>query len=80
MYFQNDVPVFVNRLNSEEAIIPYEYHQYVEFKFYNFQLFYKHFLCTSFDFCTDDHETGPVENLGQVVFGERIRSSPYKVW
>ncbi|XP_045031762.1 transmembrane 9 superfamily member 2 isoform X1 [Daphnia magna] len=56
---KNDVSVFVNRLNSEEAIIPYEYHH--------------------FDFCTDDHETGPVENLGQVVFGERIRSSPYKL-
>ena len=27
----------------------------------------------------DEHETGPVENLGQVVFGEQIRSSPYKV-
>ncbi len=25
--FQNDIAVFVNRLNSEEAIIPYEYHQ-----------------------------------------------------
>ena len=27
VFFQNDVAVFVNRLNSEEAIIPYEYHQ-----------------------------------------------------
>lgn len=36
-------------------------------------------MCFSFDFCVDDHETGPVENLGQLVFGERIRSSPYKV-
>jgi len=24
-------------------------------------------------------EQSPVENLGQVVFGERIRPSPYKV-
>ncbi|KZR99639.1 Transmembrane 9 superfamily member 2, partial [Daphnia magna] len=37
------------------------------------------FFFLRFDFCTDDHETGPVENLGQVVFGERIRSSPYKL-
>lgn len=26
-HFQNNIPVFVNRLNSEEAIIPFEYHQ-----------------------------------------------------
>lgn len=33
-----------------------------------------------FDLCVDDKgEHSPVENLGQVVFGERIRPSPYKV-
>jgi len=55
---KNSIPVYVNRLNSEEAIIPYEY--------------------SHFDFCTSDQESSPVENLGQVVFGERIHSSPYK--
>ncbi len=33
----------------------------------------------SFDFCSVDGERSPVENLGQVLFGERIRPSPYKV-
>ena len=33
----------------------------------------------SFDLCTSDESESPVENLGQVVFGERIRPSPYKV-
>lgn len=33
----------------------------------------------SFDFCTAEDEQSPVENLGQVVFGERIRPSPYQV-
>ena len=33
----------------------------------------------SFDFCSAGEENGPSENLGQVVFGERIRASPYKV-
>ena len=32
-----------------------------------------------FDFCQSQTEESPVENLGQVVFGERIRSSPYKI-
>jgi hypothetical protein len=36
-------------------------------------------FCYSFDFCRASDETSPVENLGQVVFGERIRPSPYKV-
>lgn len=54
------IKVFVNRLDSTENIIPYEY--------------------SSFDFCPDDvkSDTSPSENLGQVVFGERIRPSPYK--
>ncbi|KAL8625581.1 transmembrane 9 superfamily member 2 [Nucella lapillus] len=53
------VPVYVNRLNSIETVIPYEYH--------------------SFDFCqkADEYQGSPVENLGQVVFGERIRPSMY---
>jgi len=33
----------------------------------------------SFDFCTASEENSPAENLGQVVFGERIRPSPYKI-
>lgn len=32
-----------------------------------------------FDFCQDATEKRPSENLGQVLFGERIASSPYKV-
>lgn len=51
--------LFVNRLDSEESVIPYEY--------------------SHFDFCASSQEDSPVENLGQVVFGERIRSSPYNI-
>ncbi|XP_048400735.1 transmembrane 9 superfamily member 2-like isoform X2 [Stegostoma tigrinum] len=32
----------------------------------------------SFDFCQNETEKRPSENLGQVLFGERIESSPYK--
>ncbi|XP_026325270.1 transmembrane 9 superfamily member 2 isoform X2 [Hyposmocoma kahamanoa] len=53
------IPLFVNRLNTEESVIPFEYHH--------------------FDFCVSDETQSPVENLGQVVFGERIRPSPYKL-
>jgi len=57
---QTNVKVFVNRLNSEESVIPFEY--------------------SSFDFCqADDKLGGQSENLGQVVFGERIRNSPYDI-
>jgi len=55
----NEVKLFVNRLNSEESVIPYEYHH--------------------FDFCQADESDAPHENLGQVVFGERIRPSRYKI-
>lgn len=56
---KDDVKVYVNRLDSVENIIPYEY--------------------LSFDFCEDTNvnDHSPSENLGQVVFGERIRPSPY---
>jgi len=54
-----EIKLFVNRLNSEESVIPYEYEH--------------------FDFCQADTEHSPAENLGQVVFGERIRPSPYKI-
>lgn len=55
-----DVKLFVNRLDSEESVIPYDYNH--------------------FDFCqAPDSEESPVENLGQVVFGERIRPSPYNI-
>uniref|UniRef100_A0A2I9LPU4 Transmembrane 9 superfamily member n=1 Tax=Centruroides hentzi TaxID=88313 RepID=A0A2I9LPU4_9SCOR len=53
------VELYVNRLNSEEFVIPYEYNH--------------------FDFCTSKEDNSPVENLGQVLFGERIRPSPYKI-
>lgn len=36
-------------------------------------------ICYRFDFCQDTKERRPSENLGQVLFGERIESSPYKV-
>ena len=44
-----------------------------------FNLFFKKIW--SFDFCqaSEVSKTAPTENLGQVVFGERIRPSPYKV-
>lgn len=56
---QSEVMLYVNRLNTEESVIPFEYHH--------------------FDFCPIDEEDSPVENLGQVVFGERIRPGPYKI-
>ncbi|XP_070492315.1 transmembrane 9 superfamily member 2 [Chironomus tepperi] len=56
---KSEVTLYVNRLNTEESVIPYEYHH--------------------FDFCTTDESNSPVENLGQVIFGERIRPSPYKI-
>ncbi|XP_059484241.1 transmembrane 9 superfamily member 2 [Neocloeon triangulifer] len=56
---KSDVALYVNRLNSEDSVLPYEYHH--------------------FDFCLTDETNSPVENLGQVVFGERIRPSPYKI-
>lgn len=58
---ESTIRLFVNRLNSEESVIPYDY--------------------TYFDFCTsqDAKDEAPVENLGQVVFGERIMPSPYKM-
>ncbi|KAL1457436.1 hypothetical protein WDU94_007669, partial [Cyamophila willieti] len=58
---KSQIKLYVNRLNSLESIIPYEYHH--------------------FDFCTADGEEqdSPAENLGQVVFGERIRPSRYKL-
>ncbi|XP_017097331.2 transmembrane 9 superfamily member 2 [Drosophila bipectinata] len=56
---KSDVILYVNRLNTEESVIPYEYHH--------------------FDFCLGKEENSPVENLGQVVFGERIRPGPYKI-
>lgn len=49
----------MNRLNTEESVIPFEFHH--------------------FDFCPIDENNSPVENLGQVVFGERIRPGPYKI-
>jgi transmembrane 9 superfamily protein 2/4 len=56
---KSKINLFVNRLDSVESVLPYEYN--------------------SFDFCTTDEGDSPVENLGQVVFGERIRPSPYEI-
>ncbi|KAJ8281648.1 hypothetical protein COCON_G00041670 [Conger conger] len=55
---QSLIQLFVNRLDSVESVLPYEY--------------------DVFDFCDDDQEKKSSENLGQVLFGERIESSPYK--
>jgi len=55
----DEIKLFVNRLNSEESVIPYEYEH--------------------FDFCPALANGAPAENLGQVVFGERIRASPYNI-
>ncbi|XP_043642141.1 transmembrane 9 superfamily member 2 [Drosophila teissieri] len=56
---KSEILLYVNRLNTEESVIPYEYHH--------------------FDFCLGEEQNSPVENLGQVVFGERIRPGPYKI-
>lgn len=56
---KSEVKLFVNRLDSEQSAIPYEY--------------------SYFDFCRSDSGESPVENLGQIVFGERIRPSPYNI-
>ncbi|TSS60352.1 Transmembrane 9 superfamily member 2 [Bagarius yarrelli] len=55
---QNEIQLFVNRLDSVESVLPYEY--------------------DVFDFCKDEKEKRSSENLGQVLFGERIETSPYK--
>uniref|UniRef100_A0A1A8L0T3 Transmembrane 9 superfamily member n=2 Tax=Nothobranchius TaxID=28779 RepID=A0A1A8L0T3_9TELE len=55
---ETEIQLFVNRLDSVESVLPYEY--------------------DGFDFCKDEEEKRPSENLGQVLFGERIASSPYK--
>lgn len=55
----SNVTLFVNRLDSDQSVIPFEYH--------------------SFDFCVGSEDESPVENLGQVLFGERIRPSPYHI-
>ncbi|KAK5853550.1 hypothetical protein PBY51_014693 [Eleginops maclovinus] len=52
------IELFVNRLDSVESVLPYEY--------------------TAFDFCSEEKMKRPSENLGQVLFGERIEPSPYK--
>lgn len=58
---KTNLSIFVNRLNTVENIVPYEYH--------------------NFDFCIPKHDVAdsPTENLGQVVFGERIRPSMYSL-
>lgn len=57
---QSKIALWVNRLDSDEAVLPYEYHH--------------------FDFCSiPGDDVFPAENIGQVVFGERIRPSPYSI-
>jgi len=52
--------MFVNRLNSAQTVIPFEYHK--------------------LDFCqASSDEPSSVENLGQIVFGDRFEPSPYKM-
>ncbi|XP_075902133.1 transmembrane 9 superfamily member 2-like [Nelusetta ayraudi] len=55
---KSTIELFVNRLDSVESVLPYEY--------------------TVFDFCSEQTLKRPSENLGQVLFGERIEPSPYK--
>ncbi|KAE8280238.1 Transmembrane 9 superfamily member 2 Precursor [Larimichthys crocea] len=55
---KSTIELFVNRLDSVESVLPYEY--------------------TVFDFCSESTLNRPSENLGQVLFGERIEPSPYK--
>uniref|UniRef100_A0ACB8FJ70 Transmembrane 9 super member 2 n=1 Tax=Sphaerodactylus townsendi TaxID=933632 RepID=A0ACB8FJ70_9SAUR len=55
---KSGIELFVNRLDSVESVLPYEY--------------------AVFDFCQMPGEKRPSENLGQVLFGERIEPSPYK--
>ncbi|XP_011962639.1 transmembrane 9 superfamily member 2-like isoform X2 [Ovis aries] len=57
-YCQSSIELYVNRLDSVESVLPYEYN--------------------TFDFCHDFKKPSPSENLGQVLFGERITSSPYE--
>lgn len=58
---KTDIPLYVNRLNTEQSVLPFDYNH--------------------FDFCfdPDDYSKSPVENLGQVVLGERIKPSMYKI-
>lgn len=56
---KSEVKLFVNRLDSEQSALPYEY--------------------SYFDFCSSDSKEWPSENLGQIIFGERIRPSPYNI-
>ncbi|XP_046529700.1 transmembrane 9 superfamily member 2-like isoform X4 [Equus quagga] len=55
---KSSIALFVNRLDSVESVLPYEYN--------------------TFDFCQDSEKKSPSENLGQVLFGEQITSSPYQ--
>ncbi|XP_031555526.1 transmembrane 9 superfamily member 2-like [Actinia tenebrosa] len=57
---KSKIDLFVNRLDSVDSVIPYEY--------------------SSFDFCQKDGKaSSPSENLGQVVFGDRITLSSYNL-
>uniref|UniRef100_A0A8C4IGX8 Transmembrane 9 superfamily member n=1 Tax=Dicentrarchus labrax TaxID=13489 RepID=A0A8C4IGX8_DICLA len=55
VFFKSTIELFVNRLDSVESVLPYEY--------------------TVFDFCSENTMKRPSENLGQVLFGERIEPS-----
>ena len=70
----------MNKLDSVVHILPYEYNRCSNVIILNQSILQ---LCDySFDFCQaseDSTDRDPVENLGQVVFGERLRASPYEV-
>ncbi|KAI6243684.1 Transmembrane 9 superfamily member [Aphelenchoides fujianensis] len=73
----SNVTLFVNKLDSDQSVIPLRIPQvFLLLSLHCFQLLSCSF---SFDFCVGSEEDSPVENLGQVLFGERIRPSPYSI-
>uniref|UniRef100_A0A1I8EL87 Transmembrane 9 superfamily member n=1 Tax=Wuchereria bancrofti TaxID=6293 RepID=A0A1I8EL87_WUCBA len=68
-----NITLYVNRLDSDQSVIPFEYHSSNMHKTFVLSVYF------SFDFCIGSENESPVENLGQVLFGERIRPSPYKI-
>lgn len=65
--------MFVNRLTSTDSAIPFEYNAF-DFCKGEFELFRIYEIFAPF---LDETDPSPTENLGQVLFGERIRPSPY---
>lgn len=71
-YVREEVlPLLVNRLDSTESIVPYDYYHF------DFCEPGEHPLTGKMD---EGHVGATVpENLGQILMGERIRHSPYDV-